>query len=231
MAFDAASSACCTRVCNGGHLLIERTLQHAHLILQLGDIALHFLLFAAGGEGQAHGASSSGSRSERRYQAASSLPPVLLTDREMGAAVALPAGFVGFGADRPLFAIADGFEPIGRHAQLHQKVFGRSGSAVAQAEIVFGRTALVAVSFHGDGGVGEIGEDALERIGVGRQGGPGVVANVVGIVIVERIRQIGLTRDSSVPLFCDTDAAEEAAAGAVTVTVAVAVALPGHSWP
>ena len=83
---------------------------------------------------------------------------------------------VGFGALRTLLAVADGLQTVGGNSELHQEVLGGTGAAVAQAQVVFGRAALVAVAFHHDGGVREIGEDALERGGVAGQDVAGIAA-------------------------------------------------------
>ena len=53
LALLPASSACSTSVLQSRHLLVEAALQRADLILQLGDIALHFLLFLAGRKARA----------------------------------------------------------------------------------------------------------------------------------------------------------------------------------
>ena len=110
----------------------------------------------------------------------------------MGAPVSLPAAFVGLRTNGALFAVADGLQPVGGNAQLHQKIARRSRAAVAQTEVIFSRPALVAVPFHIDGGVGEVGEDALQCVGIGRERGARVVANVVRIVIEQRVAKIGL---------------------------------------
>ena len=86
------------------------------------------------------------------------------------------------------------------YSELHQKVARRSGAPIAQTEVIFRRPAFVAVAFHVDRGVGEIGKNPLQSIGVGRKRRARVVANVVGIVIEKRILQIGLdARFQSVP--------------------------------
>ena len=99
---------------------------------------------------------------------------------------------VRFRAGRSLLAVADGLQPVGRNAKLHQEIPCRRGAPVAETQVVLSRTALVAMPFHVDGRAGEIGENALQRVGVGGEGGAGVVADVVRIVIEERILQIGL---------------------------------------
>src|ERR1035438_4616062 len=87
--------------------------------------------------------------------------PVLLTRREVCPPVLLVAGFVGIRALRPFLAVADRLQPVRRHAQRLQELLGRCRAPVAQAEVVFGRAAFVAVAFHHDDGRGEIGQDCL----------------------------------------------------------------------
>ena len=110
----------------------------------------------------------------------------------MGTPIPLPAAFVGFRANRALLAVADRLQPIGRHSHLRQKVARGGRTTVAEAEVIFGGSALVAVSFHVDAGVGEVGEYALQGVGIGRERRARIVANVVRIVIEERVPQIRL---------------------------------------
>src|SRR5689334_20937111 len=102
----------------------------------------------------------SGAGRSRYYRTArgSSLPC-----REVRAAVPLPATFVGFRALRPLFAVADGLEPVFRDAQLNQDVLSGAGAAVSETQVVFRRAAFVAVALHHDRSIGEGGENALDR--------------------------------------------------------------------
>ncbi len=72
-----------------------------------------------------------------------------------------------FRANRPFLSVADRHQAVGGNAQLHQKIACGGRAAVAQAEVIFGRAPLVAVPFHVDFGVGEIGENPLQRLGVG----------------------------------------------------------------
>src|SRR5262252_7107238 len=67
---------------------------------------------------------------------------------EVAAAVLLPALLVRLRAERFLLAIADRFHMIGSDSALCQSVADRIGAAIPQSQIVFGRTALVAVSLN-----------------------------------------------------------------------------------
>src|SRR5579863_2266683 len=111
-------------------------------------------------------------------------PVSLLSGRQVCVAVALVAVLGSIGAHGTFFTVADIPQAVGRYAQLHQKLHGGGGAPVAQAEIVFGRAALVAVAldYHAEAGIG--GEDSLEQIRVPRQRLAGVVAKVA-LVIVE----------------------------------------------
>ena len=110
----------------------------------------------------------------------------------MGAPVALPASFVRFGASGAFFAIADGLQTVNGHSQLHQEIARGRGTPIAQSEVVFSRTALVAVTFDSDRSAREVNENSPERFGIGRQGSARVIADIVRIVIVESVTQIGL---------------------------------------
>src|SRR5580700_3147332 len=72
----------------------------------------------------------------------------LLRGPQMRTTVLLPAIFARFGALRTLLTVADGLQTIRRDAQLHQEVLGRGCAAVAQRQVIFGRSAFVAVPFH-----------------------------------------------------------------------------------
>src|SRR5579863_6473110 len=101
----------------------------------------------------------------------------------MSAAIALVAGLVGVGANRAILAVTDGPDLVGRYAELDQEILGGGGAAVAEAEIVLSRAALIAVPFqhHGEAGIG--GENALEQVGIGCQSPAGVIADVALVVI------------------------------------------------
>ena len=108
----------------------------------------------------------------------------------MGAPIPLPAAFVGFRTDRAFLAVADGLQPVGRNSQLREKVTRRGRPAIAEAEVIFRRTALVAVPFDIDAGVGEIGEYALQRVGIAGERRARIVADIVRVVIEERVPKI-----------------------------------------
>src|SRR5438067_4640698 len=67
----------------------------------------------------------------------------------MAAAVLLPASLVVFHAERFLLAEADGIHAIGGDAERYEIFFHGGGATVAEAEVVFGRAALVAMTLDG----------------------------------------------------------------------------------
>ena len=119
-----------------------------------------------------------------------------LADGEMSPAIPLPAALVRFRTHRAFLAVADVHQVIGRHAQLDQEIARRSCPAIAQTQVVFSRAPLVTVAFHVDFGVGEIGENTFQRFRIGRQRGARVFTNIVRVVVIQSILQIGLN-----PLF------------------------------
>ena len=74
----------------------------------------------------------------------------LLGLREMPAAILLPAGFVGLGAERLLLAVTNGFDATDVDPGCGQRVLDGIGTPVTQSEVVLGRSALIAVAFDGD---------------------------------------------------------------------------------
>src|SRR5579872_512024 len=108
---------------------------------------------------------------------------MLLARREMHAPVLLPAGFVRFRTLRPFLAVADRLDAIPRHAEADEEFLGRGGAAVAQAEVVFRRSALVAMTFDHDRRVREIAQDGLDGGGILRQHALRVAADVTLVVI------------------------------------------------
>src|SRR5690348_17617458 len=70
---------------------------------------------------------------------------LLLRDGEVPAAVLLPAGFVGFGSERLLLAVADGINPARADAARGQSVLDRIGAPVSQSQVVLGGSALITV--------------------------------------------------------------------------------------
>src|SRR5216683_427902 len=97
----------------------------------------------------------------------------------MAATVLLPARLVALGAEGLLLAEAGGIEAIGGDAQGHEILLDGVGAANAEAKVVFGGAALVAVAFDGcfDGRVG-----FQEVRGLG-ESGAGIRANVSLIVV------------------------------------------------
>src|SRR5581483_12185174 len=77
----------------------------------------------------------------------------LLVD-EVPAPVLLPALLVGLGAERLLFAVADGLDAVGSNAGLHQGLLHGIGSVIAQRQVVLGGTALVTVPLNRELNVG-----------------------------------------------------------------------------
>src|ERR1035437_2996316 len=77
------------------------------------------------------------------------IAPLLLIN-EVGAAVLLPARLVAFRAERFFLAVADRAYAVGRNPELRQSLLGFVGTIVAQRQVVFGRTAFVAVALDGE---------------------------------------------------------------------------------
>src|SRR5208282_2179536 len=69
---------------------------------------------------------------------------------EVSAAVLLPAAFVRLGAERFLFAVAEGLDAIAGHSSLDDRILHRVRAIGAQGQVIFGRAALVAVSLDGE---------------------------------------------------------------------------------
>src|SRR3954453_19953862 len=117
--------------------------------------------------------------------------PILLAGGKMRPPVLLPARFIGVGALRTLLAVADGFQPVGRNSELGQKLLGCCSAPVAQAEVIFGRAALVAVSFEDDAVVREIAQDGFERVRVTGEGVARILADVAAVVIKVSVGDFG----------------------------------------
>src|SRR6266478_4932360 len=98
----------------------------------------------------------------------------------MAATVLLPARLVALGAEGLLLAEAGGIEAIGSNAQRHDILLDGVGAANAEAKVVFGGAARVAVAFDGcfDGRVG-----FQEVRGLGESGAG--VRTDIGLVVVE----------------------------------------------
>src|SRR5208282_4317390 len=104
----------------------------------------------------------------------------LLSVNEVSTAVLLPATFVRLGAERFLFAHGHGLDAIAAHSSLDERILHRAGAIGAEGEVIFGRAALVAVSFDGDADVGML----LQELGIGLQ--RSVLRRAyIGLVVVE----------------------------------------------
>src|SRR5579862_8634186 len=108
---------------------------------------------------------------------------ILLPGGEVRAAVLLPARLVMVGALRTFLAVADGLQLISGNAELREELLGGGGPPVAQSQVVLGRAALIAMPLDSDAGVGEAGEDGLQRIGILGQRGAGILADIVLVVV------------------------------------------------
>src|SRR5579864_2426290 len=84
---------------------------------------------------------------------------VLLRDREMPAAVLLPAGFVGLGAERLLLAVADGLNAARADTRCGQSILHRVGTPVAQSQVVLGGPTLITVAFHRNRNAGMLAQE------------------------------------------------------------------------
>src|SRR5260370_30064215 len=68
----------------------------------------------------------------------------------MAAAILLPASLGVLHAEGLLLTEADGAHTVGGDAQRHEILLDGVGTAIAEAEVVFGGAALVAMTFDGD---------------------------------------------------------------------------------
>src|SRR5271166_2413323 len=89
------------------------------------------------------------------------LSPLLFV-HEVTAAVLLPATFVRFGAERLFFAVTDGFDAIAGDSSLDERILYGVGAIGAQGQVIFGRTALVAMALDGNVNVGML----LQELGI-----------------------------------------------------------------
>src|SRR5258708_13076530 len=69
-------------------------------------------------------------------------------------AVARPGALVRAHDLRPLLAVADRVDPLGRHALRDQVLLDRIGTPLAEGKVVLARAALVALPFDRDGILG-----------------------------------------------------------------------------
>src|SRR5699024_1507353 len=100
-----------------------------------------------------------------RSQATSSLGGV----DDLDATVLGPAAVGMLAADRTLFTVADHVDLAGRGTVGFQRALHRLGTALAEAQVVFARTALVGIAFQAHVGAGAVlqilgvaGHDLLE---------------------------------------------------------------------
>src|SRR5262249_24733054 len=107
----------------------------------------------------------------------------LLAGRKMHAAIALPAGFVGLGTLRPLFAVADGLQPVAGDAELCQEILRGAAAAIAQAQVVFRRSTFIAVSLDDDRGVREVRENRLDCRGIASQDVASIPTDIALVVV------------------------------------------------
>src|SRR6266850_2034298 len=68
---------------------------------------------------------------------------------EVTATVLLPASLGVLQAERLFLAVADGAQPVRGDAERYEELLHGAGAAVAEAEVVFRRTTLIAVAFDG----------------------------------------------------------------------------------
>src|SRR5690348_11126550 len=87
-------------------------------------------------------------------------------------------------AERPFFAVADGFQLVGGNTERDQRISGGRSAAISERQVVFSRASLVAVPLDGDDEVAIHREDLLERGGVGLQNGL-VLRTDVALVVIE----------------------------------------------
>src|SRR5271156_1770973 len=81
----------------------------------------------------------------------------LPVDRELAAAVQLPAALIVFGAEWLFFAVADGADAVGSHSGGGKRFFDCVSPVFAQRQVIFGRAAFVAIAAddHLNVGVGD----------------------------------------------------------------------------
>src|ERR1700739_4924399 len=98
---------------------------------------------------------------------------------EMSAAVLRPAAFVGLGAKRLFLTVADRLDAAGAHAGGDQGPLHCIGAAIAQSQVVLGRSTLVAVALHR-----EVDADMLpEELGIALNGGLLIRTNRIRVVV------------------------------------------------
>src|SRR3989442_11444050 len=105
---------------------------------------------------------------------------------EMATTVLLPAGFVVFRTEGLLLTEADGGEAVCRNAERDEILFRGAGATVTEAEVVFGRAALVAVALDCDFEL----RMALQEIGGLGERCAAIGANICFVVIQIRIADL-----------------------------------------
>src|SRR2546422_165222 len=108
---------------------------------------------------------------------------------KVGTAVLLPAILVVLGADRPVFAVRDGRNPVGGDTEVDEEVLGCGGAPVTQTEVILLASTLVAVTLDRELDV----RVSLQEIAVTGQSRFSVRANV-GLVEVE-VRILHILRE------------------------------------
>src|ERR1700689_5100495 len=96
----------------------------------------------------------------------------------MRPAVALITAFVRFCTHWTVFSITDGGHPVARDTELDQELARRTGTAIAQAQVIFRRAALIAMALNDHGKVRVGREDALQDLGIMRQSGSRIAADI-----------------------------------------------------
>src|SRR5208282_1238117 len=85
---------------------------------------------------------------------------VLFLVHDVTATVLLPATFVRLGAEWFLFAVADGLDAIAADSGLDKRILYRVGAIGAQGQVIFCRSALVAMALDGDVDIGMLLQEA-----------------------------------------------------------------------
>ena len=102
----------------------------------------------------------------------------------MAAAVLLPTRFVGLAAERLFLTEADRLNPVCRNASRNEGILHSAGAVVAQSQVVFGGSALVAVSLNGDAHVGVLLQERSVRLNERLLVGPNVRLVVIELHVL-----------------------------------------------
>src|ERR1700735_1926674 len=105
----------------------------------------------------------------------------------MRAPILLPAILARLGTLRPFLAITNGLQAIRRYALLDQEILGGGSAAIAQRQVIFSRSALVAMPFHHHREIRVLLEDLLQQCGIMRESVAPISANFAHIQIEEGI--------------------------------------------